>query len=46
MVSYNAVSDRIMMVEINSKPANLHIIQVYAPTSSSSLGEIEQFYNG
>ena len=45
MVSYNAVNDRIMMVGIDSKLGNLHIIKVYASTSSSSLGDIEQFYN-
>ena len=43
--SYNSINDRIMMIKLNTKPAPLNIIQVYAPTSQSSEEDIENFYN-
>ena len=43
--SYNNINDRIMMIKLNTKPAPLNIIQVYAPTSQSSEEDIENFYN-
>ncbi|GFS27966.1 endonuclease-reverse transcriptase [Elysia marginata] len=46
MKSYNPVSDRILTVKLNTKPAALNIIQVYAPTSASTQEEAEQFYSG
>ena len=45
MVDFHALSDRILILKIASKPFNLVIIQVYAPTSTSSDEDIEQFYN-
>ena len=45
MVGFHALSDRILILKIASKPFNHVIIQVYAPTSTSSDEDIEQFYN-
>ena len=45
MVGFHALSDRVLFLKIASKPFNLVIIQVYAPTSTSSDEDIEQFYN-
>jgi len=42
---YNAISDRIVMVRLNTQPAPLNSNQVYAPTSRSTEEEIESFYN-
>jgi len=42
--SYYAVSDRVIAVKLNGRPFNTAIIQIYAPTSSSSDNEIEAFY--
>lgn len=45
ILGYQTVNDRIMMVRLQAKPVNLNIIQVYAPTSSSSPEDAETFYN-
>ena len=45
MVGFHALSDRVLILKIASKPFNLVIIQVYAPTITSSDEDIEQFYN-
>ena len=45
MVGFHALSDRILILKIANKTFNLVIIQVYAPTSTSSDEDIEQFYN-
>ena len=42
---FHGISDRIIIVKLFSKPFNLSIIQVYAPTSANSEEEIEAFYN-
>lgn len=41
---YRAVSDRIVVVRLESKPANINIVQIYAPTSEADDMEIEAFY--
>ena len=43
--SYNTISDRLVMIKLNTKPVTLNIIQAYAPTSASTEDDIEQFYN-
>ena len=43
--SYNTISDRLVMIKLNTKPVTLNIIQAYAPTSASTEEEIENFYN-
>ena len=45
MVWFPALSDRVFILKIASKPFNIVIIQVYAPTSTSSDEDIEQLYN-
>ncbi|CAH2108374.1 unnamed protein product [Euphydryas editha] len=44
VIGYNPVSDRIMTVKLNTKPCRMHLIVVYAPTSSSSEADIDTFY--
>lgn len=38
------ISNRVILIQHNSKQFNSNIIQVYAPTSTSSEEEIENFY--
>ena len=45
MMGFHALSDRILIVKIASKPFNLVIVQVHAPTSTSPEDEIEKFYD-
>ena len=40
----NLKNDRMISVSFQSKPFNIRVIQVYAPTSSTKEAEIEQFY--
>ena len=42
--NYRAYSDRIISIRIRSKPLNITILQVYAPTSDASKDETEHFY--
>ena len=45
MMGFHALSDRILIVKIASKPFNILIVRVYAPTSTSPEDEIEKFYD-
>ena len=45
LIRYNPVSDRILKVYIIAKPYNLSIIQWYAPTSTASDEELDEFYS-
>ena len=45
MIGFHALSDIILIVKIASKPFNLVIVQVYAPTSNSPEDDIEKFYD-
>ena len=45
VIGFHVISDKIIIVKLCSKPFNLSIIQVYAPTSASSEEELEAFYN-
>lgn len=40
-----AVSDRVIMIKLSTKPLDLNIIQVYAPTSESTDEELDSFYD-
>ena len=40
----NLKNDRMISVHFQSKPFNIMVIQVYAPTSNAEEAEIEQFY--
>ena len=44
MMGFHALSDIILIVKIASKPFNIVIVQVYAPTSTSAEDGIEKFY--
>ena len=40
----NLENDRMTSVHFQSKPFNITVIQVYAPTSNAKEAEVEQFY--
>ena len=40
----NLKNDRMISVRFQSKPFNITVIQVYAPTSNTEEAEVEQFY--
>ena len=40
----NLKNDRMISVHFQSKPFNITVIQVYAPTSSAEEAEVERFY--
>ena len=42
--SWHNVSERIICLKLNSKPVNMIIIQVYAPTNDATQSEVEEFY--
>ena len=44
LIAYNAVSDRIIVVKLKTKPTVTHIIQVYAPTAERPEEETDAFY--
>ncbi|XP_071509931.1 craniofacial development protein 2-like [Diadema antillarum] len=44
MAGFYAVSERVIVLKVNSKPFNCNIIQLYAPTSACTEDEIEEFY--
>ena len=45
VLGYNPVNERMMSIRIQGKPANISIVQVYAPTSSANEDVIETFYD-
>ena len=44
VINYSVISSRIIYIRIKASPINMTIIQVYAPTTSHSDEEIEEFY--
>ncbi|KAL0812036.1 hypothetical protein ABMA28_009430 [Loxostege sticticalis] len=44
VLGYEPVNDRIISIKLKASPMNLNLIQVYAPTSTSSAETSEQFY--
>ena len=40
----NLKNERMISVRFQSKPFNITVIQVYAPTSNAEEAEVEQFY--
>lgn len=45
VLGYNPINSRIITIKINAEPCNLNIVQVYAPTASSSEEEIFEFFH-
>ena len=45
LIGYSPITDRILKVRIQAKPHNVSILQCYAPTSTASNEQIENFYN-
>ncbi|KAL4092477.1 hypothetical protein QTP88_026978 [Uroleucon formosanum] len=45
IIEYIAVNDGIIVVQLNSTPNKLNLVQVYAPTSAAEEKEINEFYN-
>ena len=41
---YSLKNDRMISVHFQSKPFNIMVIQVYAPTSNAEEAEVERFY--
>ncbi|GFR73217.1 craniofacial development protein 2-like [Elysia marginata] len=41
---YWAVSDRVILIKLEGKPLDLDIIQIYAPTSTSTEEDMDAFY--
>jgi len=44
LVAYEPVSDRVLVVQLKTKPRNITLIQVYGPTTAATDEEIERFY--
>lgn len=44
VLGYNPISDRLISIKLSASPTPLNIIQVYAPTCSSSDESLEDFY--
>lgn len=44
VLGYNPISDRIISIKLSASPTPLNIMQVYAPTSTSSDESVEIFY--
>ncbi|XP_030764239.1 uncharacterized protein LOC115888612 [Sitophilus oryzae] len=42
--SYQTISDRIIKVTIRTKPTNMHLIQVYMPTTDADDKQVEDIY--
>jgi len=45
LMGFHAVSERVIMIKLKGKPFNYAIIQVSAPTSSSTEEEIDRIYS-
>ena len=44
-ISYNLVSDGILVVRLAMRPVNVTVIQVYVPTTTNSEEELDTFYD-
>lgn len=43
--NYVPISEKILSIQINTRPVNLKILQIYKPTSDKSDEEVDQFYD-
>ena len=44
IVGYWAISERVIVMKLQSKPFDINIIQIYAPTQDYDEEDIEKFY--
>ena len=44
MMGFWVISDRVLMMKLESKPFNINVMQVYAPTQDHDGEEMEKFY--
>ena len=44
LLGYSLKNDRMISVRFQSKPFNITVIQVYAPTSNAEEAKVERFY--
>ncbi|XP_071508162.1 craniofacial development protein 2-like [Diadema antillarum] len=44
LLGYNPISDRVLTLKLQGQPANITVIQAYAPTSAALDEDVEQFY--
>lgn len=44
VTNFVPVSERVMLFQLNARPANINLIQIYAPTSDHSDDEVEEMY--
>ena len=45
IIGYKAVNDRIIYIRVRTHPVNITFVQVYAPTTSAEVADIEVFYS-
>ena len=45
IIGYKAVNDRIIYIRVRPHPVNITFVQVYAPTTSAEVADIEVFYS-
>jgi len=45
LLGYNPINDRVLTVRLQGRPMNITLIQVYAPTSTATQDEIDEFYD-
>ncbi|KAH1010989.1 hypothetical protein HUJ04_000435 [Dendroctonus ponderosae] len=44
VTNFLPISERIALLQINARPVNVNLIQMYAPTTAYSNGDVDQFY--
>lgn len=44
VINFVPFSERVLLIQINARPVNLNIIQIYAPTADKDEGEVEELY--
>jgi hypothetical protein len=45
LIGYKVVNDRIKYIRVRAHPVNITFMQVYAPTTSADVADIEDFYS-
>ncbi|KAF7246946.1 Craniofacial development protein 2 [Varanus komodoensis] len=46
VMGYNLQNDRMISVQIQSKPLNITVVQIYSPTTGAEEAEIDRFHEG